>query len=162
MADEDEFRFLAEEAAEVGRRVSVDGEPVKSVVAHLQGHPLVERVRYPTLPGSPSAAIAQWYLPDGGGAIVSFDIVGGVDAGRIFVDGVELFSHLADIGDVRSLIIHPASTTNSGQPPEQRLAAGVGPGLIRLSIGIEDAVDLIADLETGFAAVTAALRTDHR
>ncbi|WP_375387144.1 PLP-dependent transferase, partial [uncultured Amnibacterium sp.] len=133
----------------------------EAVVAHLQQHPLVERVHYPTLPDAPSAAVANRYLTNGGGAIVSFDLHGGVDAGRRFVDAVELFSHLANIGDVRSLIIHPASTTQSGQSEAQRLAAGVGPGLIRLSIGIEDAADLLLDLDLGFAAVSSALQTER-
>lgn len=126
-----------------------------AIVDHLSAHPLVERVYYPTLPGSPWSEVAGRYLPKGGGAIVSFDIVGGLEAGKTFVDSVELFSHLANIGDVRSLIIHPASTTNSGLTEAQRRDAGVGAGLIRLSIGIEDARDLIADLDRGFQAVTA-------
>lgn len=135
-----------------------------AVVAYLAAHPLVERVHYPTIDGTPWSATAKRLLPDGAGAIVSFDIVGGVDTGRVFVDSVELFSHLANIGDVRSLIIHPASTTNSGLNDEQLVAAGVGPGLIRLSVGIEDATDLIADLERGFDAVRARATTsptDH-
>ena len=123
-----------------------------AVVEHLVGHQQVERVHYPTLPGTPWAAAAERLLPSGGGAIVSFDIAGGLDAGRRFVDSVRLFSHLANVGDVRSLIIHPASTTNSSQTEAQRTAAGIGAGLIRLSIGIEDPVDLIADLERAFAA----------
>lgn len=127
----------------------------EAVVAYLQGHALVERVHYPTVDGTPWAARAQRVLPNGGGAIVSFDIAGGIDAGRRFVDAVRLFSHLANIGDVRSLIIHPASTTNSGQTEQQRGASGIGPGLLRLSVGIEDAADLIADLDRAFAAVAA-------
>lgn len=122
------------------------------VVDHLLAHPQVERVHYPTLPGTPWSTAAQRLLPRGGGAIVSFDIAGGVEAGRRFVDAVRLFSHLANVGDVRSLVIHPASTTNSGQPAAQRLAAGIGPGLIRLSIGIEDPADLVADLDRAFGA----------
>jgi O-acetylhomoserine (thiol)-lyase len=124
----------------------------EAVVTHLQAHPQVERVHFPTLPGTPWSAVAQRLLPRGGGAIVSFDIAGGLDAGRRFVDSVRLFSHLANVGDVRSLVIHPASTTNSGQSESQRLASGIGPGLIRLSIGIEDAADLTADLDRAFRA----------
>lgn len=127
----------------------------EAVVAYLQGHAQVERVHYPTLPGAPSVETARRYLTRGAGAIVSFDITGGIDAGRRFVDAVRLFSHLANIGDVRSLIIHPASTTNSGQTERQRAAAGLGPGLLRLSVGIEDAADLIADLDQAFAAVAS-------
>lgn len=127
----------------------------EAVVAHLLGHPQVERVHYPTLPGTPWAASAERLLQRGGGAIVSFDIAGGIGAGRRFVDAVRLFSHLANVGDVRSLIIHPASTTNSSQTEAQRAASGVGPGLLRLSIGIEDAADLITDLDRAFAAALA-------
>ena len=128
----------------------------EAVVAYLQQHAQVERVHYATLPGTSAPALAAKYLPRGGGAIVSFDIAGGLAAGRAFVDSVRLFSHLANIGDVRSLIIHPASTTNSGQSEAQRLAAGIGAGLIRLSIGIEDPADLIADLGHAFSAAAAA------
>ena len=124
----------------------------QAVVEHLLAHPQVERVHYPTLPGTPWSAAAERLLPKGGGAIVSFDIAGGLEAGRRFVDGVRLFSHLANVGDVRSLVIHPASTTNSSQSEAQRTASGIGPGLIRLSIGIEDPADLLADLDRAFRA----------
>jgi O-acetylhomoserine (thiol)-lyase len=118
----------------------------------LEGHDAVERVWYAGLPSSPWYANAQRYAPNGAGAILSFELHGGVDAGKRFVDGVELFSHLANIGDVRSLIIHPASTTHSQLPPEEQLLTGVTPGLVRLSVGIEGVDDLIADLEAGFRA----------
>jgi len=124
----------------------------EAVVAHLLAHPQVRAVHHPSVPGGPFEATARRLLPRGGGAIVSFDIEGGLEAGRRFVDGVRLFSHLANVGDVRSLVIHPASTTNSSQPPEQLAAAGIGPGLVRLSIGIEDADDLIRDLDRAFRA----------
>ena len=127
----------------------------QAIVEHLLAHPRVERVHYPTLPGTPWAHTAERLLPRGGGAIVSFDIEGGLAAGRRFVDSVRLFSHLANVGDVRSLVIHPASTTNSSQPEAQLRAAGIGPGLVRLSIGIEDPADLIADLDRAFAAAPA-------
>ena len=95
--------------------------------------------------------------------MLSFELKGGVDAGRALVDGLRLFSHLANIGDVRSLVIHPASTTHSQLTPEQQLTTGVTPGLVRLSVGIENVDDLKADLEAGFAAARAvtqeALRT---
>jgi O-acetylhomoserine (thiol)-lyase len=124
----------------------------EAIVAHLSASPLVERVHYPTLPGTPWAATAQRLLPKGAGAIVSFDVAGGLEAGRRFVGALRLFSHLANVGDVRSLVIHPASTTNSSQSPAQQRAAGIGPGLIRLSVGIEDPADLIADLDRAFGA----------
>lgn len=123
-----------------------------AVIEFLQGHPQVENVFYPTIGGKPWSAAADRLLPRGGGGIVSFEIAGGIEAGAAFVGGVELISHLANIGDVRTLILHPASTINSGLTPEQRANAGVRDGLIRLSIGIEDATDIIADLERGFAA----------
>jgi len=87
--------------------------------------------------------------------VLSFEIKGGVDAGRALVDSVSLFSHVANIGDVRSLIIHPASTTHSQLTPEQQLTTGVTPGLVRLSVGLEHVDDIIADLEAGFAAAKA-------
>lgn len=121
----------------------------------LEGHDAVERVWYAGLASSPWHAAQQRYAPSGAGAIVSFELSGGVDAGKRFVDGVSLFSHLANIGDVRSLIIHPASTTHSQLTPEQQLSTGVTPGLVRLSVGLEGVDDLIADLESGFAAAGA-------
>jgi O-acetylhomoserine (thiol)-lyase len=87
--------------------------------------------------------------------VLSFELKGGIDAGRAFVDSLELFSHLANIGDVRSLVIHPASTTHSQLSPEQQLTAGVTPGLVRLSVGIENVADLKADLEQALSAARA-------
>jgi O-acetylhomoserine (thiol)-lyase len=117
----------------------------------------VEKVHYAGLPSSPWHDLAQKYLPTGAGGVVSFELRGGVAAGRAFVDGVELFSQLVNIGDVRSLIVHPASTTHSQLTPEQQLVAGVGPGLVRLSVGIEGVEDLKADLEAGFRAAKSVL-----
>jgi O-acetylhomoserine (thiol)-lyase len=122
----------------------------------LEGRDEVAQVWYAGLPSSPWHAAAQRYASKGAGAIVSFELRGGVDAGRAFVDGVELFSHLANIGDVRSLIIHPASTTHSQLTPDQQLTTGVTPGLVRLSVGLEGVEDLIADLEAGFRAAKGA------
>ena len=127
-----------------------------AVAEWLESHEEVEKVWYAGLPSSPWYANGQRYAPKGTGAIVSFELTGGVEAGKRFVDGVELFSHLANIGDVRSLIIHPASTTHSQLTPEQQASTGVTPGLVRLSIGLEGVEDLIADLTTGFAAAGAA------
>jgi O-acetylhomoserine (thiol)-lyase len=122
----------------------------------LEGRDEVERVWYAGLESSPWHANLQRYAPRGAGAIVSFELAGGVEAGRRFVDGVELFSHLANIGDVRSLIIHPASTTHSQLTPDEQLTAGVTPGLVRLSVGLEGVEDLVADLEAGFRAAKSA------
>ncbi|WP_267880021.1 bifunctional o-acetylhomoserine/o-acetylserine sulfhydrylase [Saccharomonospora iraqiensis] len=116
----------------------------------------VEKVYYAGLPSSPHHAAAQRYLPNGTGAVLSFDLRGGVDAGRAFVDGTELHSQLVNIGDVRSLIVHPASTTHSQLSPEEQRASGVTPGLVRLAVGIEGVEDLKADLEAGFRAAKAA------
>ncbi len=127
-------------------------ENARKVAEFLEGHPQVEQVYYSSLDSSPHKALADKYLPTGAGAVLSFDIAGGLDAGRKFVDGTVLHSHVANIGDVRSLVIHPASTTHSQGSDEDRLAAGVSPGLIRLAVGIEHIDDIIADLELGFAA----------
>lgn len=117
----------------------------------------VEAVHYAGLPTSPWYELGRRYLPAGTGAVVSFELRGGVDAGRAFVDGVELFSHLVNIGDVRSLIAHPASTTHSQLDEQQQRAAGVSPGLVRLSVGVESVNDLRADLESGFRAAKVEL-----
>jgi O-acetylhomoserine (thiol)-lyase len=122
-------------------------------VAHwLEANDHVANVNYAALPSSPWYQAAQKYTPQGSGAVLSFEIKGGVNAGRALVDSVELFSHVANIGDVRSLIIHPASTTHSQLTPEQQLTAGVTPGLVRLSVGLEHIDDILADLAAGFAA----------
>jgi O-acetylhomoserine (thiol)-lyase len=123
----------------------------------LQQRDEVEAVYYAGLPSSRWYDAAKKYLPNGAGAVVSFDLRGGVDAGRAFVDGTELFSLLVNIGDVRSLITHPASTTHSQLSPEELLASGVTPGLIRLAVGLEGIEDLKADLEAGFRAAKSAL-----
>ena len=117
----------------------------------------VEKVYYAGLPSSPYYEAAKKYLPKGVGAVVSFELRGGVEAGRAFVDGTELHSQLVNIGDVRSLIVHPASTTHSQLTPEEQLASGVTPGLVRLAVGLEGLADLQADLEAGFRAAKAAL-----
>ncbi|MFJ4227836.1 bifunctional o-acetylhomoserine/o-acetylserine sulfhydrylase [Paenarthrobacter nicotinovorans] len=126
------------------------------VAQWLEAHDDVESVAYAGLPSSPWHERGQKYGPQGTGAIVAFNIKGGVEAGKRFVDGLELHSHVANIGDVRSLVIHPASTTHSQLTPEQQLVAGVNPGLVRLSVGIEHVDDIIADLEAGFRAAKGA------
>ena len=125
-----------------------------AIAEYLEGRPEVSRVHYAGLASSPWAANARKYAPEGAGAIVSFELVGGRDAGAAFVEGVRLFSHLANIGDTRSLVIHPASTLNSSLSTQQLENAGINPSLVRLSIGIEDVRDLIDDLDVGLAATT--------
>jgi O-acetylhomoserine (thiol)-lyase len=117
------------------------------VAAFLERHKTVAWVNYAGLPSSPNHALATRITPKGAGAVFTFGLKGGYEAGKKFVSGLKLFSHLANIGDVRSLVIHPASTTHRQLTDEQRLAAGAGPDVVRLSIGIEDPDDLIADLE---------------
>ncbi len=129
----------------------------QAVAEWLDGLDDVDTVYYAGLPSSPWYGLANKYTPNGVGAVLSFDLKGGVEAGRALVDNVKLFSHLANIGDVRSLIIHPASTTHSQLTPEQRLSGGVTPGLVRLSVGLENIDDIKADLEAGLAAARAAV-----
>ncbi|GAA2828584.1 bifunctional o-acetylhomoserine/o-acetylserine sulfhydrylase [Crossiella cryophila] len=129
----------------------------KALAEWLEARDEVETVYYAGLPSSRWHELAQKYLPKGAGAVVSFDLRGGVEAGKAFVDAVELFSHLVNIGDVRSLIVHPASTTHSQLSAAEQVATGVTPGLVRLSVGIEGLEDLKADLEAGFRAAKAAL-----
>jgi O-acetylhomoserine (thiol)-lyase len=122
----------------------------------LEARDEVEKVHYAGLPSSQWYEAGKKYLPRGAGAVVAFDIVGGVDAGRRFVDALELHSHLANIGDVRSLVIHPASTTHSQLSGLEQVASGVTPGLVRLSVGLEGVEDLKADLDAGFRAAKGA------
>lgn len=129
----------------------------QAVAEWLERRDEVERVHYAGLPSNRWHAAAERYLPRGAGAVLAFDIRGGVEAGRRFVEGLKLFSHLANIGDVRSLVIHPASTTHAQLNPHQQLATGVTPGLVRLSVGLEAIEDLTADLEAGFRAAAAAV-----
>ncbi|MGF3053746.1 bifunctional o-acetylhomoserine/o-acetylserine sulfhydrylase [Microbacterium sp. YY-03] len=124
----------------------------QEIAEWLDNHPDIATVNYSGLPSSPWYAAANKYAPKGVGAVLSFELKGGVDAGRAFVNNLSLFSHLANIGDVRSLVIHPASTTHSQLSPEQQLTAGVTPGLVRLSVGLENIEDIKADLEAGLTA----------
>jgi O-acetylhomoserine (thiol)-lyase len=126
-----------------------------AVANWLEGRPDVSRVIYPGLASSPWYSKAQRYLPRGQGAIVSFELPGGHDAGRRFVEATKLFSHLANVGDVRSLIIHPASTTHSQLDANALASSGVSQGLIRLSIGLESLEDLLADLDAAFQVLAA-------
>jgi O-acetylhomoserine (thiol)-lyase len=133
-------------------RVERHVQNAQEIAEFLENHADVATVNYSGLPTSPWYAAANKYAPKGVGAVLSFELKGGVDAGRALVDNLALFSHLANIGDVRSLVIHPASTTHSQLTPEQQLTAGVTPGLVRLSVGLENIDDLKADLSAGLAA----------
>jgi O-acetylhomoserine (thiol)-lyase len=118
----------------------------RKIVEFLSKHPKVEWVNYPELEGNKYNELSKKYLPLGAGSIFTFGVKGGVEAGKKIINQVEIFSHLANVGDAKSLIIHPASTTHSQLTEEQLIEAGVSPELIRISIGIEDVNDLIADL----------------
>ncbi|MEU7382331.1 MULTISPECIES: bifunctional o-acetylhomoserine/o-acetylserine sulfhydrylase [unclassified Streptomyces] len=137
-------------------RIERHSANAQALAEWLERRDEVSAVHYAGLPSSPWYDAGRRYLPRGAGAVVSFELRDGVEAGKRFVDGVELFSHLANIGDVRSLIIHPASTTHSQLDEGQLAATGAAPGLVRLSVGIESVVDLKADLEAGFRAAKAA------
>ncbi len=122
-----------------------------AVAAHLQRHEKVAWVSYAGLPDDPGHANMLRYAPNGAGAVFTFGLKGGYDAGVAFVQGLELFSHLANIGDTRSLVIHPASTTHRQLASDQQVAAGAGPDVVRLSIGIENVADIVADLDQALA-----------
>ncbi len=126
-----------------------------AVAKWLEARDEVEWVKYPGLESSPWYERAKKYLPRGQGAIVAFGIKGGLESGQKFVDGLELHSHLANVGDVRSLAIHPATTTHQQLEPEEQVATGVTPDLVRLSVGIESLDDILADLDAGFRAAKA-------
>ncbi|MBT1002602.1 bifunctional o-acetylhomoserine/o-acetylserine sulfhydrylase [Paenarthrobacter sp. DKR-5] len=128
----------------------------QKVAEWLEAHDDVEAVAYAGLPSSRWYERGRKYGPRGTGAVIAFHIAGGLEAGKRFVDGLELHSHVANIGDVRSLVIHPASTTHSQLTAEQQEIAGVAPGLVRLAVGIENIDDIIADLEAGFRAAKGA------
>ena len=108
---------------------------------------------YSALEDDPNHALQRRYSPKGAGAVFTFGLKGGYEAGKAFVEGLQMFSHLANIGDTRSLVIHPASTTHRQLSEEQQVAAGAGPDVVRLSIGIEDQSDIIADLEQSLAKI---------
>jgi O-acetylhomoserine (thiol)-lyase len=145
--------FLISQGIEtLSLRVERHVENAQRVAEWLEGRDEVESVAYAGLPSSPWYERAQKYAPKGAGAVLAFEIAGGLEAGRRFVEALQLHSHVANIGDVRSLVIHPASTTHSQLTPEEQLAAGVTPGLVRLAVGIEHIEDILADLEVGFTA----------
>jgi O-acetylhomoserine (thiol)-lyase len=122
-----------------------------AVATYLEQHPAVGWVSYPGLASSADRALADRYLPRGQGGILAFGIKGGLEAGRAFIEGLRLISHLANVGDARSLVIHPASTTHSQLSPRDRQAAGIGDDLVRLSVGLEDLDDIVHDLDRALA-----------
>ena len=134
-------------------RLDRHAENTKKVVEYLSKHPLVERVNHPSLPDHPDHALYEKYFPNGGASIFTFDVKGGQKAAWQFIDALEIFSLLANVADVKSLVIHPASTTHSQLSEEELLDQGIRPGTVRLSIGTEHIDDIIADLEKGFAAI---------
>jgi O-acetylhomoserine (thiol)-lyase len=148
--------LLAQGLETLSMRMRVHLENAQRIAEWLDAHPQVVSVAYSGLAGSPWHANQQKYAPRGGGAVMSFEIAGGLEAGRRFVEGLRMFKHVANIGDVRSLVIHPASTTHAQLGEEGRRRAGISDGMIRLSIGIEDLADITADLELGFESARAA------
>jgi O-acetylhomoserine (thiol)-lyase len=144
--------LLAQGLETLSLRVERHVENAQAVARWLEGRDEVESVAYAGLESSPWYALAQKYAPRGPGAVLAFEIKGGSDAGSRFVNALQLHSHVANIGDVRSLVIHPASTTHSQLSTQEQAATGVTPGLVRLSVGIEHLDDILADLEVGFAA----------
>ena len=134
-------------------RVERHAANTNKLVEYLSSHPLVEKVNHPSLPGHPDHALYGKYFPNGGASIFTFEIKGGQTEAHKFIDSLEIFSLLANVADVKSLVIHPATTTHSQLSPEELLDQGIRPNTIRLSIGTEHIDDIIADLEKGFAAV---------
>ncbi|WP_048831058.1 O-acetylhomoserine aminocarboxypropyltransferase/cysteine synthase family protein [Methanomethylovorans hollandica] len=134
-------------------RIPRHSENASRVAEYLSVHPKVSWVNYPGLPNHPSHELASRYLKGGYGALMGFGVKGGAEAGKRFIDQLKLFSHLANIGDSKSLVIHPATTTHQQLTPEEQMATGVTPDYIRLSIGIEDIADIIADLEQALEKV---------
>ena len=136
-------------------RMEQHSRNAQQVAEWLEKHPTVSWVKYPGLESSPYRGLARKYLPQGCGSIVTFGIKGGLEAGRKLIDSVQLFSHLANLGDAKSLIIHPSSTTHQQLNDEQQIEAGVTKDLVRISVGIEDVEDIIWDLEQAIAASQA-------
>jgi O-acetylhomoserine (thiol)-lyase len=144
--------LLAQGLETLSLRIERHVENAKAVAAFLERHPQVSSVNYASLPSSKWHKLANKYSPKGSGSVLSFEIKGGIESGKKFIEALKLHSHVANIGDVRSLAIHPASTTHSQLSPEEQVTAGVTPGLVRLSVGIENFKDIQADLELAFAA----------
>lgn len=140
-------------------RVKQHVSNAKKTADYLSKHELVSWVNYPTLEGDPQNEIAKKYLPKGAGSIFSFGIKGGLEAAKIFINSVELLSHVANIGDAKTLVIHPASTSHSRLSPEEQSQSGVSPELIRISVGLEDIDDILADIDQ--ALKLSSLSTMH-
>ena len=134
-------------------RLERHAENTKKVVEFLKNHPKVQKVNHPSLPDHPDHALYERYFPNGGASIFTFEIKGGQEAAFRFIDHLEIFSLLANVADVKSLVIHPATTTHAQLTEEELLDQGITPSTIRLSIGTEHIDDILADLEKGFAAV---------
>src|SRR5262249_49473218 len=132
-------------------RMQCHSENALRVAGYLQEHGCVAWVNYPGLPSSPDHRLAERYLPRGAGAIVTFGIRGGLDAGRRFIEALQVFSHLANVGDAKTLVIPPASPTHQQLSTEEKLACGISDDLIRLSIGLEEIDDILWDLDQAFA-----------
>jgi len=144
--------LLAQGLETLSLRMERHIQNTKEVATWLEKHPDVEKVNYASLPSSKYNALAKKYAPAGSGSVLSFELKGGIEAGKKFVESLKLFSHVANIGDVRSLVIHPATTTHSQLSADEQIAAGGTPGLVRLSLGLENIADIKSDLEVGFKA----------
>ncbi|MET1062591.1 MAG: bifunctional o-acetylhomoserine/o-acetylserine sulfhydrylase [Aeromicrobium sp.] len=144
--------LLAQGLETLSLRIERHVENTRKVAAWLEAREDVAKVTWASLDSSPYKALADKYVPKGSGAVLTFELSGGVEAGKAFIDALELFSHVANIGDVRSLAIHPASTTHSQGTPEEHAATGVTPGLVRLAVGLEHIDDILADLDAGLRA----------
>ena len=136
----------------LGLRMERHVQNARRVAAYLSAHEKVSWVNYPTLPDCPSRELASRYLPGGPGAIMTFGVTGGFEAGRRFIEALHLISHLANVGDAKTLVIHPASTTHRQLSEDEQRAAGVLPEMIRLSVGLEDVEDIIWDLDQALRA----------
>jgi O-acetylhomoserine (thiol)-lyase len=150
--------LIAQGLETLSLRVERHVSNAQKVAEYLAGRDEVISVNYAGLATSPWYELGKQLAPKGTGAVLAFELAGGVEAGTAFVNALQLHSHVANIGDVRSLVIHPASTTHAQLSPEEQLASGVTPGLVRLAVGIEGIDDILADLDRGFAAATAAPR----
>ncbi len=144
--------LLAQGLETLSLRVERHLENTRAVADWLEARDDVVEVRWASLASSPYKALADKYAPRGAGAVLTFELPGGVEAGKAFIDSLELFSHVANIGDVRSLAIHPASTTHSQLSAEEQIGTGVTPGLVRLAVGLEHIDDILADLDSGLRA----------